>query len=98
MRNLAIAIALVTSLIAAAGANAAAPHRLCVGRAEGCYANIQPAVDAAHDGDTVAVGQGTCAGGVMIDKSIRLEGAGADKTRIVGGGPVLTLGAFGAAD
>ena len=98
MRNPALSIALVTSLIAAAGANAAAPHRLCVGRAEGCYANIQPAVDAAHDGDTIAVGRGTFAGGVMIDKSIRLEGAGAQATRIVGGGPVLTLGAFDAAD
>src|SRR5262245_50578864 len=96
MRNLALSIALVTSLIAAAGANAAAPHRLCVGSAEGCYANIQPAVDAAHDGDTIAVGQGTFAGGVTIDKSIRLDGAGAQATRIVGGGPVLTLGAFDA--
>jgi hypothetical protein len=82
----------------AAAAPNASPGRLCVGSAPGCYATIQAAVDAAHDGDTIAVEPGTFAGGVMIDVSIRLVGAGAGRTIISGGGPVLTIGEFGASD
>jgi hypothetical protein len=59
---------------------------------------IQAAVDAAHDGDTIAVEPGTFAGGVTIDVSIRLVGAGAGHSIISGGGPVLTIGEFGASD
>lgn len=69
---------------------------LCVGSGGGCYPTIQAAVNAAHDGDTIAVGPGTFAGGVTITKGVHLQGAGAASTVIRGGSHVLTIGAFGA--
>ena len=63
---------------------------LCVGSKPGCYATIQAAVDAAHDGDMIKLAAGTFSGGVTIDKSVSLVGAGAAATIIKGGGPVLT--------
>jgi hypothetical protein len=92
LRGVVLAISLTAVL-----AQTASAKTLCVSHGSGCYRAIQPAVDAAHDGDTVRVGPGTFSGGVTIGKSIRLRGSGADATRIVGGGPVLTLGTFGAA-
>ncbi len=71
------------------------PSTLCVGKKPGCYATIQAAVDAAHDGDTIKVGPGTYAGGISIGKSVRLAGAGAAATIIKGGGPVITIGSGG---
>ena len=65
---------------------------LCVGSKPSCFATIQAAVDAAHDGDTIKVSVGTFAGGITIDKSVRLIGAGAHATTIKGGGPVITIG------
>ena len=91
------ALALILAATAAAAPNAS-PGRLCVGSAPGCYATIQAAVDAAHDGDTIAIERGTFAGGVTIDVGIRLAGAGASHTIISGGGPVLTIGEFGASE
>lgn len=90
------ALILTAGLVAAAamapaGATAASS---CVG-GPGCYATLQEAVDAAHDGDRITINPGTYAGGVMIPVSIRLAGAGADTTTISGGGPVLTIGTFG---
>ncbi len=70
---------------------------LCVGSGPGCFAGIQAALDAAHDGDTVRVGPGTYTGGITIAKSIVLVGAGARSTVIRGGGSVVTIGTFGAA-
>ena len=99
MRKLAlIALTLIAALAAASAAASpnASPGKLCVGSEPGCYATIQAAVDAAHDGDTIAVEPGTFAGGITIDVSIRLLGAGAGRTIISGGGPVLTIGEFGA--
>jgi hypothetical protein len=69
---------------------------VCVGGKSQCFPTLQAAVDAAHDGDTITLGPGTFAGGVTIDVSIKLAGAGAESTIIAGGGPVLTIGAFGA--
>jgi hypothetical protein len=86
--------------LAAATAEAAAPahHReLCVGAGSGCYKTVQAAVDAARSGATVRIGRGTFAGGVRIEASIHLVGVGARLTTIRGGGPVLTIGTFGAA-
>jgi hypothetical protein len=42
----------------------------------GCFA-AQPAIAAAADGDTITLAPGTYAGGITIDKSIRVQGAGA---------------------
>ena len=76
----------------------AAHHReLCVGSGSGCYETVQAAVAAARSGDTVRIGPGTFAGGIRISASVRLVGAGAQLTAIRGGGPVLTIGTFGAA-
>ena len=84
---------LVPAAVAAANAPAG---KLCVGSTPGCYSTIQAAVDAAHQGDMITVEPGTFAGGVTIDVSVRLVGAGAGRTIISGGGPVLTIGEFGA--
>ena len=70
--------------------------KLCVGTGHSCFGTLQAAVDAARDGDTVNIGPGTFAGGVTIDLSVNLVGAGAEETVISGGGPVLTIGTFGA--
>jgi len=76
--------------LAAQSAHAAT---LCVAAADpSCFAAIQPAFDAAHDGDTIKIGPGTFAGGVSIDASVRIVGAGSRATVIHGGGPVLTVG------
>ena len=74
-------------------------HRreLCVGGGSGCYTTVQAAVDAARAGDTVRIGRGTFAGGISVRASTHVVGAGAHLTTIRGGGPVLTIGAFGAA-
>lgn len=63
---------------------------LCVGGA-GCLRTTQAAVDAAPVGATIRIAAGTFAGRVTIDKSLRLAGAGAGRTVIRGGGPVLTI-------
>ena len=64
----------------------------------GCpYTQLAPALAAAHSGDTITIGPGTYAGGVTIDVSVKLAGAGPGATVISGGGPVLTIGVAGAA-
>jgi hypothetical protein len=68
---------------------------LCVG-GKHCYPSLQAAVRAAHRGDTIRIGRGKFRGGVRIDVSVKLVGAGAHRTVIHGGGPVLTIGAIGA--
>lgn len=58
----------------------------------GCpYTELAPALAAAHEGDTIRVGRGTYAGGVSIEVSLRLVGAGSGRTVIRGGGPVVTV-------
>jgi hypothetical protein len=74
--------------VAAAPAGAAT---LCVGKASGCFQQVQPAIDAASDGDTITVAPGTYDGAITIDKSVRVQGAGAGATVIQGGGPVVTI-------
>jgi hypothetical protein len=69
----------------------------CVGRTSGCFATIQRALDAAGDGDAILVGPGTFAGPIAITKSVSLAGAGAGRTVIRGGGPVVTVGTAAAA-
>jgi hypothetical protein len=90
---LAISLAAVLPVLVAQPALAA---NLCVGGGPGCFSTLQAAVSAAHDGDTITVAPGRYAGGVMIDVSVKIIGAGADSTVIRGGGSVLTIGAYGA--
>jgi hypothetical protein len=77
------------------GESAAKADRLCVGGPH-CYVTIQAAVNAAEVGQTIRIGSGTFAGGVTIDRSVNLIGAGATATRISGGGPVVTIGSASA--
>src|SRR5262249_51437487 len=57
-----------------------------------CLATLAAAVKVARGGDTIKLGPGTFAGGVTIPVSINIAGAGSGRTRIRGGGPVLTIG------
>jgi hypothetical protein len=84
-----VAIAAVSALALASVGRSAST--LCVGGPH-CYATVQAAVNAAHDGDTVRVGPGTFAGGTTITKSINLVGVAAAASSISGGGPVVTIG------
>ena len=76
-------------------AQSALAASLCVGSQPGCFATLQAAVGAARNGDTITIAPGTYAGGVTIDVSVTIIGAGAGVTIISGGGPVLTIGNFG---
>jgi fibronectin-binding autotransporter adhesin len=100
MKRIAIAACVAAAAAAtavSATASASPAGTLCVGRAHGCYATIQPAVDAAHDGDTILIAPGTYPGGITVPLSVTIVGAGAGSTIIKGGGPVLTLGIAGGA-
>jgi parallel beta-helix repeat protein len=56
---------------------------LTVGKQGAQYATIQAAVDAAAEGATVRIGAGEYEGGIRIEKAVRLEGAGWERTTIV---------------
>lgn len=104
----AIAVGLVFPAVAALPAWAAypGPNGLISWRAaaatltvcpSGCpYSQISDAVAAAHSGDTIQVAAGTYRGGFTIGVSVKIAGAGAGSTAISGGGPVITIGSFGA--
>jgi hypothetical protein len=95
MKRSALALSLAlfgAAAIAAAGHSAHAATSLCVGSKPGCFSTIQAAVSAASDGDTIMIAPGTFAGGVTIDVSVDIRGAGAGVTTIKGGGPVLLIG------
>lgn len=87
---------LTIGFVAGAVAPASAVQRdhVCVGDGRGCYPSVQSAVDAAHTGATIQIGRGTFNGPVTIDKNLTLVGAGASRTTIRGGGPVITIGRF----
>jgi hypothetical protein len=89
------AISLVGAVVLVS-APAARAANLCLGGRPGCFSTLQAAVSAAHDGDTIAIAPGTYAGGVSIDVSVKIVGAGARSTVIRGGGSVLTIGVYGA--
>jgi hypothetical protein len=90
-----VAVQLATmSLTAGAAWGAAGGVDVCP---SGCpYTQIAPALTVAKKGETIKIGPGTYDGGVTIDVSVNLVGAGAGRTIISGGGPVLTIGEFGA--
>jgi len=90
----ALSLTLVSGALLVA-VQAASAANLCVG-GPGCYSTLQAAVNAAHDGDTITIAPGTYAGGVTVDVSVTIVGAGAGQTVVRGGGPVLTIGVYGA--
>ena len=94
MRRPILALVLGAALLAlGAPAGQARAAELCVGgKPARCFATIQAALAAAHDGDTIRLGPGTFPGGIAIAVSVTLDGAGADRTIISGGGPVVTIG------
>ena len=92
--NAGCAIGAAALLLLASGQASAATLNVCP---SGCqYTQLAPALAAAGGGDTIRIGLGTYDGGVTIDVSVRLVGAGAGRTIISGGGPVVTIGEFGA--
>jgi hypothetical protein len=88
----AVGVALAIAVGGASAATSAGASSICVGSRPGCFTTIQAAVNAASDGDTIMIAPGTYAGGVTIDVSVTIKGAGAKETVINGGGPVLTIG------
>ncbi len=89
----------VAALLAAAMMTWAAPAVASAATVTVCphgcdFAEIQPAVNAAHPGDTVRIAAGIYAGGLVIGKSLTVLGAGPSRTVINGGGPVITIGEF----
>ena len=88
---IAVALTAIVLAIAPAASGASAANVRCVGHPP-CFATLQKAIDAAHDGGVILVEPGTYAGGVTIDKSVKVIGSGASRTIIKGGGPVLTIG------
>jgi hypothetical protein len=89
-----LVLSLTTALMsssAIAGAPALAATR-CVGTQPGCFAGLQDALDAAHDGDTVRLERGTFVGGAVVTKSVAIVGDGQHATIVSGGGPVLRIG------
>jgi hypothetical protein len=88
----AVGVALSIAVGGGSAATSAGARSICVGSRPGCFTTIQGAVNAASDGDTVMIAPGTYAGGVTIDVSVTIKGAGAKETVISGGGPVLTIG------
>jgi hypothetical protein len=90
-----VVFAVAALLLIGAGRASAATLNVCP---SGCpYTQLAPALAAAKDGDTIKMAPGTYAGGVTIDVSVKIVGAGPGSTTISGGGPVLTIGTFGAA-
>jgi hypothetical protein len=94
-RKLALSLPLVASvLLVGAGQASAATLKVCP---SGCsYSEIAPALAVANNGDTIKLAAGTYRGGVTIDVSVKLVGAGAGATVIRGGASVLTIGTIGA--
>ena len=89
---IAIATLLGSALVLLAGAAPASASTLSVCQRGCAYTQIAAAVAAASDGDTVTVAPGMYLGGFTIDQNLSLNGAGARRTIIRGGGPVLTIG------
>ena len=90
-------IGLLMLALATLCAGEAAAATLTVCRSGCAFTQIAPAVAAAGAGDTVSVAAGSYKGGFQITKDLSLVGAGANRTTITGGGPVITVGTFGAA-
>jgi hypothetical protein len=89
-RSLYVALLAIAVATIAAGRASAATLTVCP---SGCaFTQIAPALAAANNGDTISIGAGTYDGGLTVDKSVKLVGAGSSRTTISGGGPVVTIG------
>ena len=86
------AVAVTAAALGAAPADAATR---CVGAGKGCHKTIRPRSTRRTTGTRSSSGQATYPGGITIEKSVRLLGAGARVTTIRGGGPVVTVGSLG---
>jgi hypothetical protein len=100
MKTQKVKIWLLAGLLAVVAAAIGSGHASAATQAvcpSGCtFTQIAPALAAAKNGDTISISAGTYNGGLTIDKSVKLVGAGSGRTMISGGGPVLTIGTFGA--
>lgn len=92
MRWLALASVLAFFAVAAPTGGATTGHTLCVGPGPHCYPTLAGALAASSDGDTIVIAPGTYAGGVVVERSVTIVGAGAYATIIKGGGPVIEIG------
>jgi hypothetical protein len=100
LSRLAAEIVVAMPLAACTGATAEAPTPRVEGTIQVCedgcaFSELAPALEAAKDGDTVSLADGSYDGGVIIDASITLRGSGISRTTIAGGGPVIQVGSFG---
>jgi hypothetical protein len=93
LRLLVVMGSLIAAQMVGVDARATTP---CIAVSSQCYASLPDALAAAEDGEVVRVPAGTFPGGVRITTSITLVGAGAEKTILAGGGPVLTIGTLDA--
>ena len=91
-------VALIGSAIALLGTGRAMSATFTVCQSGCQYSTIPAALAVAGDGDTIAIGPGTYAGGFTITASVRLVGAGENVTTISGGGSVVTVGRGAAAE
>ena len=94
MSSTRLALAYLFVLVFAAPASAAPPPPQCVnpGATNGCFADVQSAINAASRGALIAIAAGTYTGTVTVDRSLILEGADRDTTILDGGagGSVVT--------
>jgi hypothetical protein len=89
-RSLLVGLLALAAATLTAGRASAATLTVCP---SGCaFTQIAPALAAANNGDTISIGAGTYDGGLTVDKSVKLVGAGSGRTTISGGGPVVTIG------
>ena len=94
--KLVLGVTLLVCAVALMAAERAAAATLNVCPRACPYTQLAPAVAAAQDGDKIKLGPGSYAGGVTINVSVELVGAGAGATVIRGAGPVLAIGTAGA--
>ena len=73
-------------LIALAARNASAATLTVDDDGNAKYTKIQDAIDAAGEGDTIRVWEGTYEENVVVDKTVNLVGNGSEETTIDGGG------------